>query len=137
MKHTHGVLIVDDDPMAQSIYKSFFASVGVDKTYAAASGKQGMHVLNAKEQDIALIILDINMPEGEGIEFLRHLHTVDFTGHLVIGSTSYTVNGESAQKLATLYGLKLLGFIAKPLTKRKLEQVLNPSRIFATPVSAA
>ena len=40
------------------------------------------------------------------------------------GSAANRANGESAEKLARLYGLNLIGFIVKPLTKSKLEAVL-------------
>ncbi|NNF78909.1 MAG: response regulator [Rhizobiales bacterium] len=122
------VLIVDDDPIAQSIYKSYFASIGIHRTHSAMTGKQGLQLLNSEAAGVGLIILDIHMPEMDGIECLRHLHTLKYDGHLVIGSSAHRADTQSAQKLALLYGLNLLGFISKPLTKRKLEQVLSPEQ---------
>ncbi|MCP5083491.1 MAG: response regulator [Alphaproteobacteria bacterium] len=131
MNTANDVLIVDDDPIAQSIYKSYFASIGIHKTHSALTGKQGLQLLSGEAVGVGLIILDIHMPEMDGIECLRHLHTLKYSGHLVIGSSAHRADCESAQKLALLYGLNLLGFISKPLTKRKLEQVLNPKDAFA------
>ncbi len=70
MNTTKDVLIVDDDPIAQSIYKSYFASIGIHRTHSALTGKQGLQLLNGETIDVGLIILDIHMPEMDGIECL-------------------------------------------------------------------
>lgn len=126
MQQAHHVLIVDDDPIAQSIYKSFFASVGAYRIHGASTGKHALQMLKAEAAGVDLIVLDLNMPEMDGIEFLKHLHQMTFAGRLVIGSASHRANVSSAQKLAILYGLNLIGVITKPLTKRNLETVINP-----------
>ncbi len=125
MKHAREVLIVDDDPIAQSIYKSFFASIGTPRTHGASTGKHALMMLASEASEVDLIVLDLNMPEMDGIEFLKHLRQLRYPGRLIIGSASHRANVQSAQKLAVLYGLNLIGFITKPLTKRKLEQALN------------
>lgn len=126
MQQAQHVLIVDDDPIAQSIYKSFFASVGAYRIHGASTGKHGVQLLKAEAAGVDLIVLDLNMPEMDGIEFLKHLHQMNYAGRLIIGSASHKANVNSAQKLAVLYGLNLLGVITKPLTKSNLENVLNP-----------
>ena len=73
-----------------------------------------------------LIILDINMPEMDGIELLRHLHSIKYNGQLVICSASHSSSTESAQTLAQAYGLSVDGFIRKPITKDKLDKVFEP-----------
>ena len=128
MKHARDVLIVDDDPIAQSIYKSFFASIGTPRTHGATTGKHAVMMLASEAAEVDLIVLDLNMPEMDGIEFLKHLRQLRYAGRLVIGSASHRANVQSAQRLAVLYGLNLVGFISKPLTKSKLEQALNLGR---------
>ena len=49
MNTNNDVLIVDDDPIAQSIYKSYFASIGVHRTHSALTGKQGLQLLDRTE----------------------------------------------------------------------------------------
>ncbi len=133
MKYARDVLIVDDDPIAQSIYKAFFASIGAARTHSAATGKHALVLLASEAAEVDLIVLDINMPEMDGIEFLKHLRQLRYAGRLVIGSASHRANAESAQKLAILYGLNLIGFITKPLTKSKLEQALNLTQSSSQP----
>ena len=119
------VLIVDDDPIAHTIYKSYLATIGVRATHRAATGAHAVQCLKDYEGRIGLIVLDLNMPEMDGIELIGHLHKLGYTGRLAIGSGSHQANRESAQKLAEVYGLNLIGFISKPLTKTKLENVFG------------
>ncbi len=125
MNPGNDVLIVDDDPIAHTIYKSFLATIGVRATHSAASGAHAIQILKEHAGRVGLIVLDINMPEMDGIEFLSHLNNLQYSGRLVIGSGTHQANRESAQKLAEVYGLNLIGFIAKPLTKTKLENVFG------------
>ena len=126
-------LIVDDDPIARAIYQAFLANFGFGTVHEAASGQQAVTTLATLQGALDLLILDLNMPEMDGIEILKHLHEINYGGRLVIGSASHQANRQSALKLAELYGLDLIGFIAKPLTKGKLEEVFLAADAGAQP----
>lgn len=123
---TGRVLIVDDDPIIHTILTSFFASCRICEVLTASNGKQAAAILTVDASHVRLIILDINMPEMDGIEFLRHLHSIKYDGQLVFCSATHSSNAESAQMLAQAYGLNLDGFIRKPITKDKLDQIFEP-----------
>jgi len=123
---TGRVLIVDDDPIVLTIFKSFFASCQISEVLTASDGKQASAILSMDASHVRLIIMDINMPEMDGIELLRHLLSIHYDGPLIICSANRGANAESAQTLAKAYGLDLTSFIQKPLTKQKLSQVFEP-----------
>ncbi len=124
MNQIDTVLIVDDDPIARAIYQSHLTNAGVRSVQEAASGREAVQMLAQMPGGPQLLILDLNMPEMDGIEMLKHLHHIGYAGRLVIGSASHRANQQSALKLAEIYGLNLIGFISKPLTKRKLDEAL-------------
>lgn len=66
------VLIVEDDPMVMDIHKRFISSVeGFEILGEAHNGSDALKIL--KKKDIDLVILDIFMPELDGIETLKKI----------------------------------------------------------------
>jgi DNA-binding response OmpR family regulator len=65
---THNTLIIDDDPTAHTFYKAALAGLGMSFD-SAMSGEEGYQKLAAGTFD--LVLLDMMMPNGTGIDFLR------------------------------------------------------------------
>ena len=66
------VMIVDDSAMMRLVIKSIVEKVpGFEVAANAANGRLALVELQ-KHSDLALILLDIEMPEMNGLEFLRH-----------------------------------------------------------------
>ena len=69
---TINCLIVDDEPIAREILKTYIAQIPYITLVASCEDAfEAMRVLNEKEID--LLILDINMPRLSGFEMLRSL----------------------------------------------------------------
>ncbi len=68
----HKVMVVDDAAMMRVVVSNFIAPLPEFKVVAAAAnGKIALEHLS-KHPDLDLILLDIEMPEMDGLEFLRH-----------------------------------------------------------------
>ncbi len=68
----HKVLIVDDSVMMRSVIRTFVTKMPDFRAVAfAENGKKALEELN-NHKDLSLILLDIEMPEMDGLEFLRH-----------------------------------------------------------------
>lgn len=66
------VMIVDDSVMMRTVIKNLVASDPRLTVVAFASnGKEALNELSTNS-DLDLILLDIEMPEMDGLEFLRH-----------------------------------------------------------------
>jgi DNA-binding response OmpR family regulator len=62
------ILLIDDDLVIGAILERFLSAAGHEVEVVKLLGK-GREVLEAR--DIDLILLDLNLPDGSGIEFLR------------------------------------------------------------------
>lgn len=68
----HKIMIVDDSAMMRIVINNFIRDLPEFHVAALASnGKEALEQLT-KHPDLKLILLDIEMPEMDGLEFLRH-----------------------------------------------------------------
>jgi two-component system, chemotaxis family, protein-glutamate methylesterase/glutaminase len=68
---THKVMIVDDSVMMRNVTRSIISKWANFEIVAHAdNGKKALEELE-KHKDLSLILLDIEMPEMDGLEFLR------------------------------------------------------------------
>ena len=66
-------LVMDDDPIFQEWLAICLRDLGVTRQYKAASGCAALDLLSRAECGIDLVICDLDMPEMDGMEFLRHM----------------------------------------------------------------
>jgi CheY-like chemotaxis protein len=115
------ILIVDDQAEVGTYISTVAESMGYQVTMTTAS-RQALGLFKSVQPD--LVILDIVMPEIDGIELLRSFVGAGYTGHVLFltgFSPSYL---ESADKLAGRYGLKSVTTMMKPLRLQTLRQFL-------------
>ena len=63
------ILAVDDEPMNNKIIAHIMKDEPMYEIIPAVSGKQALEIL--EQQSVDLILLDVNMPEMDGLETLR------------------------------------------------------------------
>jgi len=68
------ILIIDDDFSIREFYKTFFMENGFD-VITAEDGIVGLEYFKDKKPDI--ILLDISMPEKNGLDVLREIREID------------------------------------------------------------
>lgn len=101
-------------------------SLGVRAVSQASNGKQALQMLHADQSTWPDVILcDLDMPEMDGMEFLRLLARSHQGISVIIlsGMDSTLIN--SVEKMAYSYGLSLLGATEKPVCAAQLEQMLK------------
>jgi DNA-binding NtrC family response regulator len=64
------VLLIDDDPVQRRLLKHAVERIG-HTPHTAENGRQGLEVLTRHKDKIAVIILDLMMPEMNGLAFLN------------------------------------------------------------------
>ncbi|MEZ2128314.1 sigma-54 dependent transcriptional regulator [Sinorhizobium sp. CB9] len=67
------ILVVEDDPIQRRLLKNAIERIG-HVVHQAENGRIGLEVLKRNSGQINVIVLDLMMPEMNGIEFLEALH---------------------------------------------------------------
>jgi CheY-like chemotaxis protein len=115
--------VIDDDPIHIEVARALLAARGYDVGVAQTAGTIGTQYVGAE-----LLLLDLNLPDFDGVEFLGALRKHDYRGQIIIVSGALVPVRRAAANLARAYGLSLLGLIEKPLTGEKLDALLDPGK---------
>jgi CheY-like chemotaxis protein len=108
-KNTYKILIVDDDEFLLDIYSTKFSEQG-HTTFSAKGAQEALDVL-AQHNDIDVIILDIVMPEMDGLTLLQKIRKENLaTNNPVIAVLSNQGQASDIEK-AKEYGID--GYIVK------------------------
>ncbi|MGE3889814.1 MAG: EAL domain-containing protein [Vicinamibacterales bacterium] len=119
------VLIVDDDAFAQNLLLRQLTALGVADASVASDGPQALELIANQAVAFDTLLVDLNMPQMDGVEFLRHLKRARFQGGLVLVSGEDERILQSVGRLARAHGLRLLGTLAKPVGLPQLREVLE------------
>ncbi len=127
MEKLSSVLLVDDDSTNNFLNELLFKSLSVtDRLLVAENGNQALDLIEhtTGPDEPALILLDVNMPGMNGIQFLeayRQLPQAQRNATVIIMLTTTM----DAQDLGRLDELAIAGLVSKPLTKEKIDNILQ------------
>lgn len=108
------ILVVEDSPMMCRMYRLVLGAA--NDLLFAANGAEGLDVA-AQEPELDLLIVDINMPQMDGLEFVRRLRReLGMTRPPVLVSSTESADEDRAA--AREAGAN--GFLAKPWTPQQL-----------------
>lgn len=96
------ILIVDDSPIMRQVIKKTVRISGIDigEIYEAGDGTEGLQ--RAKDNWTDLILTDINMPEMNGITFIKELKGDEVLSSIPIIVISTEGRDEIVQKAISL-----------------------------------
>ncbi len=118
-------LVVEDDDFQRQMIVNMLRSMGAKSVGEADGGKKALKLISEdKENQVDIVICDLNMPEMDGLEFLRNLGEQQHQASIVIVSARGGKLLASAGKMAKMYGMKLLGIIEKPVLREQLKSLL-------------
>ncbi|WLD58275.1 LytTR family DNA-binding domain-containing protein [Salinispirillum sp. LH 10-3-1] len=129
------VLIVDDENLARSRLEQLVRDINPNATvYQAASTLAAQHCIEATQADITLVLLDIEMPGGSGLDWLSVLKE-RHNPPAVIMTTAYSDYALPAIQQGAD------GYLLKPIKRVDLEDTLarvrKTHRLHQTPASSA
>ena len=75
------VLIVDDEEDARNVAKSYLEKRGYH-VFTACDGEEGLKCMDSA--DIKIVLCDINMPNIDGLEFLRRVRAHNFQAEVIM-----------------------------------------------------
>ena len=85
------ILALDDEPFMLKLLQRTLAQLGYVQVTACDSARRALQEMDHPDGVPDLILLDLNMPEMDGIEFMRQLVERRYAGALIL------VSGEDEQ----------------------------------------
>ena len=117
-------LIVDDDESIRSVIVRILRKFGAEKIHLATSGADALAKMDAHGVP-HVIVTDLNMPEMDGVEFLRHLVGREFRGGIALLSGEDTRVLQAAVQLGQAHELNILGALSKPFSPAAILEMLD------------
>ena len=119
------ILVLDDDSFTLKLIARMLANLGYSSVTLCDNGPAALEQIDSHEYQPDLILLDLNMPVMDGIEFVHHLVERRYTGSLVLFSGEDEHMLQAAEKLVQTHKIKVPGSLQKPVTPDKLAALLG------------
>ncbi|MDR1147757.1 MAG: response regulator [Spirochaetaceae bacterium] len=112
------ILVVDDSKIMRNIVKSHFDKLGFKCNYIEAdNGMTALHLLEANQ--VSLVLLDWNMPQLSGIDFLKKVRAMPQYETLPI----FMVTSESARyNIVEALKCGATDYIIKPINDKNFRE---------------
>lgn len=119
------VLIVEDNERNRRLFRDLLHFHGFS-TFEAATGLEGIAL--ALEQQPRVVLLDIQLPDLDGVQVLERLRAQGFAG-AIVALTAYAMKDD----LARFVDAGFDGYISKPIDIQEFPVAVR--RFAATPAS--
>lgn len=116
-KNKNRVLLVEDDKMLSMLTIAFLENQNIDIVHA----RDGQVALTAlKDESFNVIISDLNMPQTDGLTFIKELKTLGYKTPIFVttGVTDKRIHEE-------LYDLGVLKVYVKPLLPQTYSELIE------------
>ena len=125
--HKYKILIVDDSEMNREILSSILGDEF--DILEAADGKECISVIRKYGRDIALVLLDIVMPEMDGFEVLEFMNKHEWIDDIPVIMIS---SEDSAASVKTAYEMGVSDYINRPFDVEVVHRrVFNTIKLYA------
>ncbi|TVZ55584.1 response regulator receiver domain-containing protein [Lutibacter sp. Hel_I_33_5] len=124
---SYNILLIEDDEIERIKFRRVCQKNGAShKIVEASNGEKALELLQNKDELPNIILLDLNMPKMNGLEFLKTLKKDDALKYVPIFVLSTSNNYKD---IKDCYSLGVCGYLIKPLHfevyKEKIACFLN------------
>jgi signal transduction histidine kinase len=114
------MLYVEDNPANIELVEDIFSEYSNLQFLSAPNGKKGVELAETAQPD--LILMDINMPEMDGLEAIKHLKSCQQTQHIpVIALSANAMQKDIDQAMEAGF----IDYITKPINISKLKNTVD------------
>jgi EAL domain-containing protein (putative c-di-GMP-specific phosphodiesterase class I)/AmiR/NasT family two-component response regulator len=119
------VMVVEDHGFQRRMALRLLNDLGISELSEAADGIGALQLLEAGGDPPDVLLVDLDMPGMDGIEFIGQVAQRQLARAVVVASALDPALLNTVQTMARAYGLRVLGSVEKPLTREKLAAVLT------------
>jgi CheY-like chemotaxis protein len=116
------VLIVEDSPLVRKMYGLVFSKREHELT-TAEDGRRALAILTSSTERYDLILLDLRMPDMDGVEFIRAIRKLSLFRDIPIVLT--TVEPDASELLQEAKTLGVAAVVKKPWKPQDLRGVVQ------------
>lgn len=127
-------LVVEDHGFQRWAVRRMLEDLGARVVLEADDGRAALEILQNSPEPVDIVISDLDMPEMDGMELIRHVGEVGRPVSIILASALDRALIGSVENMTSAYGINLLGAIKKPITAQALEAaigryVIAPTRL--------
>jgi len=119
------ILILDDDHFMLRLLTRMLTNKGFTSVSSCDNGADALKKTEVADTCPDLILLDLNMPDMDGIEFVRYLVDRHYKGSLILVSGEDERMLQTAEKLVHAHKIPMLGYLHKPVNPDKLFRLIE------------
>lgn len=117
------ILVLDDEPFMHKLLAHMLGQLGFTSVRTCGNGLAALQWVDAPNPP-NLILLDLNMPDMDGIEFVRKLVEHHYSGSLILVSGEDERVLQMTEKLVQAHQITVLGHLNKPVSLAGLARVV-------------
>lgn len=123
------ILVVDDEPVVLKVFLRQLQRLGHHDVTAHGSAHDALVEIEQGLLTVDVVFCDLQMPEMDGVEFVRHLARIGYPGCLALVSGEALKILRTAEGLARAHRLRILGSLKKPVAPQHLESMLERCKV--------
>ncbi|PID72667.1 MAG: hybrid sensor histidine kinase/response regulator [Desulfobulbus propionicus] len=120
LKQSVRILLVEDNPVNQKLAQLILTKAGY-QVKIAENGKVGLATYTEAPDNIDLILMDIQMPEMDGLEATKHIRKLGHTNVPIIAMTANAMKGD--RELCIEAGMN--DYITKPIKREVVFEIIE------------
>ena len=106
------VLLVDDEPLTLELHEAYIQRIDGFETVGSCTGaRAALTALTTADRGIDLVLLDVTMPDGSGLDVLRRARSLDVPVDVIAVTSVRDV--DTVRRMATL---GVAQYLVKPFT---------------------
>ena len=119
------ILAVDDERITLSRIERMLNKLGIDQVVTSGSTTEALRFIKEQDDAIDVVLVDMFMPENDGVDLIIGLKAVGFQGRIAVVSGGDDRMLAGAEVLARAKGVEILGTLKKPVSADALKAVLG------------
>lgn len=124
MRDKRPLLIVEDDVVDQMLLQRAIKGLGIgSRLYLATNGEEALEFLKSDSNERpSLILLDLNMPKMNGIEFLKAVKSDE---SLRLIPVIVLTTSKEERDIKESFSLGIAGYMVKPVDYSKFVEIIK------------